>query len=300
MTPKRQIEAGEFFYRFFKKRTSSFHANLYKAGITASEADIHKARVDLKKVFALFSFFEVLGPGNFRQKKFSSVFKKIFIEAGRMRENQLNIAAMEQYQADFPGVSLFIKYLRSEQKKSTKGFINAVVQFDETKLKEIGKTIRNVCQGIKSDDIISRSEVYIRKKANRIQSVCPYTEDPENVHTIRKELKKMGAIVSLLKQVRPGEYLENLTTLITATETYIGEWHDRIVLISALDRFLKSTSQIDEESVTRFKELQTLFAGESSLKLQLLMPYVENILRMVLEKVPGEPSLSEKNNQTGI
>jgi len=283
MAQKRQIEAGEFFYRFFVKRTSSFHANLYKAGITASEADVHKARVDLKKVFALFSFFEMLGPENFQQKKFSAVFKKIFTEGGKMRENQVNIAAMEQYLSRYPGVSLFIKYLKVEQKKSTKGFINSVVQFDEAKLKEIRKQIKKVCREIKSDEIIGRSEEYIRKRAKNIQGVSSQISDPENVHAIRKELKKMGAIVSLLHQVNPGEYLQTLMTLITKTETYIGEWHDRIIQIDSFDRFLKSADKIDELSAYQLKELKAIIVDETNRNLVLLMPFVDEVVKMVEE-----------------
>ena len=298
MPQQRQIEAGEFFYRFFKKRTSSFHANLYKAGITASETDIHRARVDVKKVFAVFSFFEMLDPVNFHQKKYAALFRTIFNEAGKMRENQVSILSMEQYLPEYPGVSLFIKFLKAEQKKSTKGFINAVIQFDELKLKEISKSIKRLCGEIKSEEIIGRSEEYIRKKAKRIRSVTPFVEKPENVHKIRKDLKKIGAIATLLKQITPGEYLENLLALITKTETFIGEWHDRIILIDSFNRFFKSNVKADQESIQQLKELKEFFVRDASNKLEILMPYVDEVVSMAFEKFEKEnPPPKNKINQ---
>jgi len=38
--PDRYI--SEFLYRFYRKRTASFLANIYKAGITGASEDIHK------------------------------------------------------------------------------------------------------------------------------------------------------------------------------------------------------------------------------------------------------------------
>ena len=280
MSRKYQIEAGEFFYRYFKKRTSSFHATLYKAGITATDEDIHKARVDLKKVFALFSFFEILGPGNFSKKKYSSVFKQIFNRAGKMRECQVNILYAEQYMIDYPGVLLFIRYLKNEQKKSAKAFISAVFQFDEQKLKEISKSIKKVCSEIRSDAIIARSEEYIKGKRRKIESVVRKIEDPESVHTIRKELKKMGAILSLLFQVKPEENLETLLYKVNITESLIGEWHDRVVLIDSLNHFLKINNETIETSFTGLKNLKEMITVEASQKLETLLPHVEGIVRM--------------------
>jgi CHAD domain-containing protein len=286
MTRKRQIEAGDFFYRYFIKRTSSFHATLYKAGITATDDDIHKARVDLKKVFALFSFFEVLGPGNFNKKKYSSVFKDIFIKAGKMRECQVNILCVESFVQDYPGVLLFINYLKSEQKKSAKGFISAVFQFDEKKLKEISNSIKKVCSEIKSDAIIERTVAYLIERTGKIESIMDKSGDPETIHTIRKELKKVGAILSLLQQVKPAEDQENLLKLLNKTESLIGDWHDRIVLIDSFTRFFKANNQIEVTSFNQLKNLQELINRETGLKLDKLIPYVNEVVKVTNDMFP--------------
>ena len=291
MTQKRKIEAGDFFYRFYKKRTSSFYANLYKAGITASDEDIHKARVDLKKVFALFSFFEILGPGNFNKKKYSFLFKNIFNKAGKMRENQVNIQYVEKYQHDYPGVLLFMKYLKSEQKKSAKGFIAAIVQFDEKKLKKISKSIKKVCHEMKSDTIIERSKDYLWEKARKIESVRHKTGDIESVHTIRKELKKTGAILSLLHQVKPGEDLEKLLDHVNKTEALIGEWHDRVVLIDTLKKFFKSFLNHDEVTMTQLMELNGIVGKEAEQKLEALLPFVDEVVRLTEQRFTRFPTI---------
>jgi len=79
----------EFYWRFYKKRTTSFLANLYKSSITGDEKDIHRTRLDMKKIYAILELFEMLDPGNFNQENFE-IFKVLFRFSGKIRELQVN------------------------------------------------------------------------------------------------------------------------------------------------------------------------------------------------------------------
>jgi CHAD domain-containing protein len=71
-------ETGEFLYRYFRKLIASFQSSLYKAAITCDIEDIHKARVDVKKMNALFILFDTAVPGF---SKISSIRRGLFVRS---------------------------------------------------------------------------------------------------------------------------------------------------------------------------------------------------------------------------
>ena len=284
MKLQRKLEPGEYFYRFFRKRTYSFHASIYKAGITADTDDIHKARVDLKKVFALFNFFDMLEATGFNQKKSASLFRDIFLKAGRIRENQVNIQNIDKYGQDTPGMVLFSRFLKKEQKKFTKAFIAAVVQFDEQRLKEVAKTIKKCCRDISSETVTRKSGDYLSKKAGRIKLLAEHPEDDNNIHKTRQEMKKMGAIASLLFQVIPEPETERLIIKLNQAEVLIGEWHDQVVLLDSLDQFLKSETRIETGVLKEMTDLKQHIESENIRRLEKIMPLVLDVTLMILQK----------------
>ena len=88
-------KTGEFLYRYFLKLTTSFQSSLYKAAITCNIEDIHKARVDVKKMNALFILFDTVVPGFSRETGTRRLFKDIFNNAGTIREIQLILLFLE-------------------------------------------------------------------------------------------------------------------------------------------------------------------------------------------------------------
>ena len=64
-------DTSELLLRIYQKRTASFLAYLYKAGMTANVANIHKTRVSVKKIYAIFHLLEMIGHGSFDRKKTS-------------------------------------------------------------------------------------------------------------------------------------------------------------------------------------------------------------------------------------
>ena len=72
MKDDRAFHVGEFLFRYYRKRTKSFLANIYKAGITGSSRDIHRARLDAKKMIAMLDLLRIM-----RRKKIKQALYEI-------------------------------------------------------------------------------------------------------------------------------------------------------------------------------------------------------------------------------
>ena len=294
MNPKRNIEPGELFFRFYKKRISSFLVTVYKAGITGKDRDIHKLHVDLKKINAMYSFFGMLEFTGLNIRKSAKHFRDIFRQAGRIREIQVNLGSVEKYSLEMPGLISFRKFLKKEQKKNTKAFILAVSCFDEKKLKAATIKVKRFCRGMDRGEILVRSGEFLSKKAGMIRSLAEHPENDENIHRIRQELKKMGAITSLLLQVIPGRETRQLMANINRAEVMIGEWHDRVVLMGAMEHFMRSAPEQEAGSLVEMVRLKERISAENSGTLAGIIPMVADLADAVLQQKPREQENKNK------
>ncbi len=270
----------EFYWRFYKKRTASFLANLYSASITGSEKDIHKTRLDMKKIYALLEMFEMLNPEKFNQDSFG-VFKALFNFSGKIRELQVNQLVLLKYGPETPGTLVFARYLRAREHKLAKQFITVVQNFDEKKLKKSERSLKKLCNEIKIKTIKTRLEKFILKKARKISLLRNYPSNPENIHGIRKQLKAMVTILTLVSMVYRDEKQDAILGKLNQTEMLIGSWHDNQVLMDYIDQFIRRRKTISREHQLNLQSLRNKIMKSNQELLLSVFPKIEETLSVI-------------------
>jgi CHAD domain-containing protein len=283
----------EFYWRFFEKRITSFLANLYKASITGDEKDIHNTRLDMKKIYAILEMFEMLEPQKFRQENFE-VFRTLFRFSGRIRELQVNEIVIEQYGKKPDGVLFFVKSLRAREKKLSRQFIDIVREFDEKKLRKSEKAIKKLCREIRLKTLQARLEKFIRKKAKKIDLLRNYPSNPENIHGIRKHLKSMVTILTLISMVYRDEKQDILLEKLNQTETLIGNWHDNQVLSEYIDQFIRRSKKVSREYQGHLLVLRNDIVKHNQDLMLSLFPKIEETLMIIF------PSKNQDENDKNI
>ncbi|MCX6284935.1 MAG: CHAD domain-containing protein [Bacteroidetes bacterium] len=270
----------EFYWRFFKKRITSFLANLYRSSITGDERDIHRTRLDMKKINSILEMFEMLNPDKFSTENFE-VFKSMFRFSGKIRELQVNQLVIAKYGPETKGISFFIKYLRSRENRLSKQFLTVVQQFDEKKLKKSERAIKKLCREIKVRTLKARLEKFINKKAKKISLLRNYPSNPDNIHGIRKELKAMVTVLTLVSMVFMDEHQDILLSKLNQTEMLIGNWHDNQVLIEYIDRFLYKSKKLGRDYQLHLQVLRNKIMKSNQELLQALFPKIEEALVVI-------------------
>ena len=270
-------KTGDFLYHYYLKRSASFLVNVYTAGITAKENDIHKTRVDLKKIFALLGLFEMIDSNPFILERPQKIFRTIYNSAGKIREIQMNLLYMENKAGNDIGTKLFSKYLKNNLRKETKRFIRAVMRFDEKELKSFHRYIKATCREIKIEKIIDKCDDYFQVHSARIKKYRLHFQEIENIHKMRKEMKKLSAVADLLKRLRGDDMMEKVISALNQAEIYIGEWHDRIVFSHSLDSFLRRLVPGNEKVSDQLETIKKLSEQEADNFLKQLLPEVDNV-----------------------
>ncbi len=275
-------EIGEYLYRYYHKRTASFLANIYKASITTDARDIHRARLDVKKIFALYGLFEMLDPTAFKHQGGYKLFRPLYRQAGKIREIQVMYLLLSNPQP--PGVEYdsFKLWLKERERHSVRKFIQLVKKFKESELTETDKVIKKICYSNSIVKVRSKTEAYIEDKAVKVNEILAAETGEKEIHKIRQHLKMMSTIATLVYSIKSGKQLDLIITELNKTEVMIGDWHDRVVLKDAVSRFLAESDPKSEEELENLNRLnQSLADYNQNLELHF-MPEVKVIMQSVL------------------
>jgi CHAD domain-containing protein len=276
-------KTGDLLYHYYQKRNASFLLNIYTAGITAKENDIHKARVDLKKIFALFDFFKMIGFDTFKIEVPQKVFNDVFKSAGEIREIQMNLLYIQNLGENDPALKLFSRYLKNNSKKRTRLFIQSIINFDEKRLTKIRGSIKKNCRDLDIEKIIHKCDDFFQMHSTKIKKYRLKSDETENIHKIRKEMKKISAIAGLLNLLRVDEFMENLTEALNQAELLIGEWHDRIVLNKSLDHFIKLNENKQEKILDTLERVKQVVDKEKEDLLNKLLPEADKVVILIAQ-----------------
>jgi CHAD domain-containing protein len=273
----RKAEIGEFLYRYYLKRTWSFLANIYKASITTDSKDIHRARLDVKKIFALYDLFELLDPQGFRKLPGHKLFRPLYRQAGKIREIQVNQSLLSGGGFEKFSCDQFSEWIKAEECRAVKKFVRSVKKFSESDLDKTDKDIRKICHSSTMSKMRSKTEAFIRKRAKTLNELQESDLSDGKIHQIRIHLKSISTITTLVYSLKPSKQLDQIITSLNKNEMMIGDWHDRVVLKEAIDRFVKAEIEKSREDLEALENLKGLLMAEAQKFVHHFMPEVNKV-----------------------
>lgn len=285
-------EIGDYLSLYFRKRSASFLANIYKAGITTDSRDIHRARLDVKKIFALYGLFEMVSPELFGELRGYRIFRPLYRQAGKIREMQVNQILLSTPEFSTLVIPEFTRWLRHKEERAVGRFTDKVREFREKELKAMGREVETICKGGKLFRLRSKTRQFVLARAEMIRQILAGPTDTRGLHQIRKHLKAIATIVTLVQSVKPNREQEDLISALNRTEMMIGDWHDRVVLSDAATRYLR---EIPAEAGPERETLESL--------IRLLKDGAENLTNHFIPEVitlTGMIGREEQNEEESV
>jgi len=263
-----EYQIAEFLLRFYRKRTASFLVNIYKAGITGASKDIHRARLDVKKILAIIDLLRIVRSKSDKDPEFEKIFKKLYRSSGRIREIQVNILLLTR--AEFAGydMTLFNNDLLMQEKKMTLEFLKVIRKFDEQKLSRIEKRIKKEVSKITSVTLQKKIKRYIHSKITLIQELLEKGNCEENVHKVRQHIKELSTVLSLVFAIKVSDNLEMVINRLNMSEMMIGDWHDRVILADSMRTFLEQNTNYSESQMTPVKECHEIIVEANNRQIE--------------------------------
>lgn len=177
---------------------------------------MHNIRVELKKIRSLFYYLRFTDK-NFSFKTEYKCFKKIFKEAGKIRELHLILKLIQKYKIRIPDVEFY----SSQENRLTYEFRKGIEVFK----KELENADQSTVKYINKSDTGKLSE-YLLVRQLMLQKLLTHLADKTGLHDIRKVIKDIVYISEILfgKQNSAEQIFDEI-------QNSIGKWHDKQVLI---------------------------------------------------------------------
>ena len=226
-------------YKYFDKRWEAMLAQLKTFSQNQDPEAIHHLRVEIKKIYALLTLIEKCS-GYIELSGHAEQVKKIFKEAGSIRDAQINLKLISGYghtndEYDNRQNNLI--------KRREKKFCLAI----NTHIKGIKKPytiIRKSMSDIKNDCILQ----FYKKQIKKVEQAITDLTKEKQLHKCRKRIKKMLYIHSLLDSALKKKLEVNIDYLGKLEEA-ISKWHDSVVTLDVL----RNTPFVKKQLLTKLE-----------------------------------------------
>lgn len=220
---------------------------LRQVGKKADEVSVHRARVEIKKITALYQFVESCEPDMDSRRELKPL-RRLFRLLGRIRDHHRALALCRKYKV---GTAIFHKESKKIEKIPAK--INARVEKHKEDLKKIKK--KNARRLRHSNSTLWKS--YLRKEQEEIGRIIAAHPPIEELHQARRSVKYLLYDTHLSGGnaediVKPDDAIR-----LDQLQNAIGDWHD-------LQIFAERLRQIDYEHA-RPKAYASITAAEARL-----------------------------------
>jgi CHAD domain-containing protein len=234
----------------YKEHKKSFLKHLNSAK-SLDEEKIHKLRVDAKYLRSLLTFFEFLSKNKISKKKILKLISPVFKSAGKIRTTTLNIKLTKVYRSK--AILGFKIHLQLKEKKQEKILLKTIKKFDRKKFEKLHKKTLYVLKKTSKSNCVKRIEEYVKGFLETMHTDIVDVDNNKNFHDVRKKLKEVKNLTVLLENISPKRKLIIRPQKVEAIEEKIGKWHDTVILVQELEKFIMDSQNTNARPTERDK-----------------------------------------------
>ncbi len=243
--------------KYFHSRINAITLLLEKPAISFTTATFHTIRLEIKKLNSFFELVEYCSK-DFNRNKASKPFRKIFHQAGKIREIQIEELLLKKYINNTFLVG-YLKNLRIEKNKERAIFSKLL---SESVTEQIKKSSIHTLQVLSAIDKKKVSH-YLKEKRKKILSHTGTSDiQPEQVHQLRKLLKCYYYNKKLIEKGIQNTISDKQSQL----SDLLGKWHDLQITYLHLNKAIKAEG-IDPVDITQIETVEALISSEIQIKL---------------------------------
>jgi CHAD domain-containing protein len=220
--------------KYLDREWKAIKSHLKSFSETGNQEDLHKLRVQVKKVRAMLYLFEDTTGNNGLLKNFKPV-RKIFKHAGSIRDAHINLQLSEQYQLKNEGFETGQQQIIEEGTSAFKHKAKVYIKNLKYSFKQVKKNLPHV-----HNKAIAQ---YYKKQLDEIAAGMAVGSFTEDMHQNRKLIKILMYNYKLADDALEGHLKFNVAYL-DKLQDIIGQWHDNVM---AADLF--SSPQVNDKTV---------------------------------------------------
>ena len=243
-------------YAFYQQRAHSLTERVEAACEHLTDERIRRVRVSIKRLRSLFRLMQLIRPRQFRSRRHERLVRKLFRKAGTVRDYQISQAALPKMAIPADLKKEYRCFLDKREQKAQKRLKKALRHFRKKELKPAAKLIRHIGRRVAPTKVEQRLRTYIDHQAAAIDTLLRATPSTEHMHQMRKHLKSLLEVGTLLTQFSHDDALAHVLTRAKKLQTQLGQWHDNIVLLDHLEAFIAADDHLPGHTTNRLTARQ--------------------------------------------
>ena len=229
------------FIQHYKDRQAAFLFYFNKTVEKLGMEDIHKLRVTIKKLRAIWSLMEITSHGRFNKKEHLALFSNLFNTAGDVRDAQVSLGLIRQNKALY--LVPFSEYLTKVQDCGNEELIRSLNSFDQGKLMILNNNLLQIMQELSDEMLLRQSAGYVLAQIREVGELQEFLPDNRKLHKIRIQLKAVHEILTIMHELIAETGFYKSRKNIKSLNLWIGRWHDYTMLLSFLRDFAEKTEK---------------------------------------------------------
>lgn len=238
-------------FAFYQQRATSLEERVDDACEHLTNERLRRMRVGIKHLRSLFRLMQLIRPRLFKSRWHERVLRKLFKKAGTVRDYQISQDALPRLTIPADLKKQYRLFLAKREARAQKKLKKSLAHFRKKDLKPAAKLIRRLGKKVPPAKIDLRLQRFINREATAIETLQAGQQSPENTHQMRKHLKSVIDIGTLLVQLTPDDHLARVLTDAKRVQTQLGQWHDKITLLNHLEAFIAADDDLPADTADR-------------------------------------------------
>jgi len=228
---------------YFEKQQQLFTEYYNESRRYYTITSVHEMRLCMKRLRALFLFFEALEPDVISTKIMLSGFRKLFKLAGHIRDIQIQKKMALHFEKELKvSYSEYIHFLNINEKRAIHAFEKKMHGYEPEKdFEMLRNVISETLSTYPSDNISLRGQQIILDKFTLVKKMTKGKLNTTQLHSVRTKLKQITYLLKIWKghdnvtQIIPVERVH-----LQMVEIKLGQWHDYVVAQTFIRNFIAS------------------------------------------------------------
>ncbi len=227
---------------------------------------VHELRLSIKKLRAFHKLAEHLFLNNTDEHiHIKNRVRKLFVVAGKLRDTQVQIQMLtlfeEQTGIDYTDFRKWLQRLESKQilrfnKKPQQVIPHAMAQSTHQK-------IGNQLALADNETILDGAGKVLEELLLNAQNLASGNMNDRNLHRLRTITKRMKYILNIIHHSYPDyTFIAVPVESLREIEAIAGNWHDNLVRIEMLDRFISKVKFADDSEKFKYQKLYNACKSE--------------------------------------
>jgi CHAD domain-containing protein len=227
---------------YFDARRTAFLSALAAARQHYAVEGVHQLRVEVKRLRAFYKLIERTAP-TFAAKPNAGSLRELYRAAGTLRDIDI-FQAIAVERLDRLDLREYFNHLKSVEMEKRQKFNAVVGGFSESSLTGSRTKLRAALAASSDDQVRQRIHKRLLKLSAKLTKTLERKQqDHDGLHAVRKLSKTLRYTLDVWI-LCSGKSPAAGTAAIRLKQTYsaLGEWHDHVVALESLKRYLKDRS----------------------------------------------------------